>query len=166
MTDSKVLIYDYHSLIHLNDAMDYCGDSLLKLLDEVDEYLQSMLQTFENQRDYLKQLLEEAEQKLREAEEALSSCLSSQKWDEKDRCYRPSCNNEKHHAEAARRHRDECQRKYETAERVVSDCRYEIEQYKKLGGILTPSGGEKMLQYMQKSIQKKLFGKWTKFSKL
>lgn len=157
--DRKVHIRDYNDLIHLRDAMDYCGDSMLKLLDEVDAYLRSCMQAFEGQRDALKMQLDRTQEELSRAEQALSSCESSQRWDEEDKCYRPSCNSERSHAESARRHRDECERKYNEACRIVSDCAYQIEQYKKSGGFLTPPGGEKTLKYLAEGHTKDGIGK-------
>jgi hypothetical protein len=168
MTDSKVLIYDYKTLIQLNDALDYCGDSLLKLLKEVDNYLQSCLRAFEEQRDFLKEQLEIAERELQEAEQALSeaendysSCLSSQheEEDEDGNTYTtPSCSGEQSRVESARRYsdvcrekHDECKRKLDAAERIISDCKYEIEQYKFSGGILRSNGGEATLEYLAKT---------------
>jgi hypothetical protein len=167
MTDSKVIILDYHTLIQLNDALDYCGDSLLKLLREVDDYLQSCLRAFEEQRDMLKERLEIAERELQEAEEALSeaecdysSCLDSQreyKDEDGDTYISPSCDCERSRVESARQHRDvckekrdECQRKLDAAECIISDCRHEIEEYKFSGGILRPNGGEVTLEYLAK----------------
>jgi DNA repair exonuclease SbcCD ATPase subunit len=167
MTDSKVLIYDYKTLIQLNDALDYCGDSLLKLLKEVDNYLQSCLRAFEEQRNILNEQLEIAERELQEAERVLSeaendysACLDSQREheDEDGHTYiSPSCNCERSRVESARQHRDtckekrdECKRKLDAAERIISDCKYEIEQYKFSGGILRPNGGETTLEYLAK----------------
>jgi hypothetical protein len=151
MTDSKVLIYDYKTLIQLNDAMDYCGDSLLKLLKTVDEYLQSCLRAFEEQRDNLKRQLDREAEELREAENALSDCTSSQEWDEEDKCYRPSCSSERSNVESAKEHYYDCKEKHDKACGIVSDCKHEIEEYKFSGGILRPSGGEKTLEYLAKT---------------
>ncbi len=150
MTDSKVHISDYTSLIRLNDALDYCGDSLLKLLQEVDAYLQTMLQVFENQWNYFKQQLEQAEQKLREAEQNLANCESSQEWDEEDQCYRPSCSAERSSVESAKNRYYDCKEKYDKACSIVSDCKHEIDEYKFAGGFFRPAGGEKTLEYMAK----------------
>ena len=146
----RVYIRDYKDLIHLRDVMDYCGDSFLKVLDEVDAYLRSCMQAFERQRDMLKMQLDRAQEEMNMAKQALSSCESSQRWDEEDKCYRPSCRSEKSHVESACRHRDECERKYNEACRIVSDCSYQIDQYKKWGGLLSPPGGEKTLEYLAK----------------
>ncbi|MDR0540984.1 MAG: hypothetical protein LBH19_02100 [Dysgonamonadaceae bacterium] len=165
MTDSKVIIKDASSLLRLRDALDFCGDSLLKLLREVDNYLQAILQQFERQRDCFKEQLEQAEQALQEAEQALqeaendySDCLASQREyeDEDGHTYvSPSCSSERSCVESARRHKDECQaardeckRKLDAAERIVSDCKHEIDEYKFRGGILRPNGAEYTLEYI------------------
>lgn len=157
--DGKVLIHDYKELVHLKDAMDYCGDSFIKILSEVDGYLKSCMRAFEGQRDVLKEQLDRAGEELSAAENALSSCESSQEWDEEDECYHPSCNAEKRHVESARRHRDECQRKYDEACRIVSDCAGQIERYKEPGGFFTPPGGEKTLEYLARQHTKDGIGK-------
>ncbi|MDR2824652.1 MAG: hypothetical protein LBB41_05575, partial [Prevotellaceae bacterium] len=129
MTDSKVIIHDYHTLIQLNDALDYCGDSLLKLLQEVDNYLQSCLRAFEEQLNFLKERLEIAERELQEAEAELSeaesnysSCLSSQHEEEDEdgnTRITPSCRGEESRVESARRHRDICKEKRDEWKRKV-----------------------------------------------
>jgi chromosome segregation ATPase len=152
MNDSKVYISDYHSLIRLKDALGGCGDSLLNVLHEVDNYLQNMLRWFEEQRDTLKERLEGAKQRLQEAEEALSDCESSQHEEEDEDghtiCITPSCDCEKSNVRAAQQYVDECQRKLDTAERIVSDCKHEVDEYKFRYGILRPNGGEYTLEYI------------------
>lgn len=167
MTDGKVIILDYHTLIQLNDALDYCGDSLLKILKEVDNYLQSCIRAFEEQRDILKEQLEIAEQQLQEAERAFqeaenvySDCIASQReYTDKDgnTHISPSCASESSQMESARRHkeecyekREECKRKLEKAESILSECRYEIEMYKFCDILVRPNGGEKTLGYLAK----------------
>jgi len=164
MNDSKVLINDYHTLIQLNDALDYCGDSLLKLLQEVDDYLQNCIRAFEEQRDILKEKLEIAEQELQKAieelqkaENSLSHCLNSQReYKDKDghTYISPSCSSERSSAESARRRKEECQRKrneckekYDKACNIISACKYEIEQYHSS----YPAGGKEMLKYLAKT---------------
>ena len=151
MSDSEIIIYDHTSLIQLNEAIDYCGDSLLKLLKEVDEYLQSVMRSLEKQKDYLKEQSDRAEVKLRTAESALSQCEGSQRWDEEGRCYRPSCNAEKNGVESARKHYYDCKKKYDNAYSIVSECKYQIEQYKQPVSILSPGGAEKTLEYLAKN---------------
>lgn len=153
MADSKVIIHDYRTLIQLNDALDYCGDSLLKLLKEVDNYLQKCMRAFEEQRDILKEQLAIAEQQLQEAEQAYSNCIASQSeyTDEDGNTHiSPSCSSERSTVELARRHKEACKRNLEKAESIFSDCKYEIEQYKFYDILIRPNGGEKTLEYLAK----------------
>ena len=148
---NKVLIFDYKSLVRLKDALGVCGDSLLNLLHEVDNYLQRMLRQFEEQRDCLKERLEEAKDRLQKAEEAYSNCLNSQREveDEDGHTYiTPSCDWQRGSVETARKLVDECQRKVDAAERIISDCKYELEKYKQRYAVLGPNGGEYLIEYL------------------
>ncbi len=152
MSYSKVIIHDYHSLIQLNDAIDYCGDSLLKLLKEVDLYLQNCIGAFEEQRNMLKEHLLIAEKQLQDAESEYSNCIASQReyTDEDGSTHiSPSCSSEKSKVESARQNVAECRRKLEKAETILSDCKYEINEYKFYSPIV-PNGGEKTLEFVAK----------------
>jgi len=152
MSDIRIHILDHKSLIRLNDAIDYCGDSFLRLLPKVDNYLKNNIQAFERQRDVLKELLDEAEIALREAETALSDCESSQHEEEDEDGHKhitPSCDWQRGAVNVARKHRDECKKNYDKACEIVSKCKTAYEdEYKHIGGMLTPPGAEKTLEYL------------------
>jgi chromosome segregation ATPase len=151
MSDINIHILDHKSLIRLNDAIDYCGDSLLNLLPKVDNYFKNQIDAFEQQRDFLKEELDKAEEALKVAERSLSDCENSKRWDDEDKCYRPSCDGEREWVNSAKEYRTDCKDKYDKACRIVSDCKYAYEQeYKHVGGMLTPHGAEKTLEILAK----------------
>ena len=146
MSYTKVIIHDYHSIIQLNDAIDYCGDTLLKLLKEVDIYFKNCIKVLEEQRDILKQQLLIAEKQLQDAESEYSNCIASQReYTDDDGCtyVSPSCNSEQSKVESARQYVAECKRKLEKAESILFDCNHEIAEYKSYS-LLAPPGGEKL----------------------
>ncbi|MCL2073472.1 MAG: hypothetical protein FWH18_06115 [Marinilabiliaceae bacterium] len=147
MTDSTVYISDYKSLVRLKDALDYCGDSLLKLLKDIDAYIQKMLEIFEKQKDYFVKLLEKAEENLQKAQEAYRRCLDSQREDEDGNVY-PSCDSQRSDIDTARQYKDDCKRKLDIAERIISETKHEISEYKFRTGALRPNGGEVTLEYI------------------
>ena len=133
MSDIKIHILDHKSLIRLNDAIDYCGDSLLKLLPKVDNYFKANIQAFEQQRDLLQKQLDKAEDALRETERNAKSS---------------DCNSVK----SAKKYRDICKEKVEKANKIISDCKSAYEsEYKHVGGIITPHGAEKTLECLAKT---------------
>ncbi len=173
MESSKVYIEDYRELIDLQRVMDFWSESCLKFLNGVDCFFQERLNAYERLKVQLKKELEEAEERLEKAakllgeakwelsnaQSELSSCTSSQHWDENEQCYRPSCSSEERSVASAQSHvehcrqeyeecekeRDKCRERYEKADRIIGECRQEFENYKYEGGILRPSGAEKML---------------------
>lgn len=148
MKDSNANIRDTRALDELNETLAHGADSILMLLDAVKGHLSGVQDNLKSQIDFLANELETAEQALAEAEEALRTCEASQKWDEEEHEYTPSCSYESSAVATAREIRDECKRKYDEGCRIKSDCEREIELYQKDGGIISPSGGEKMLEYL------------------
>lgn len=152
MSEPSAYIRDHQSLIDLNNTLEYTADSVLKILEQVDSYLRGVKSTLESQMKVLEDELRTAEEELSEAERALSDCEASQKWDEEEEEYRPSCNWQAGRVRVARENRDKCQERVNEAQAVVRDCEYEIEQYKYPGGIfhMPPPGGEKTLEELAK----------------
>lgn len=148
MNNTGAYIRDHRSLIELNNTLNYSADSILKLLDAVKSYLTGVQNVLTKQVECLANELEAAEQVLAEAEERLRSCEASQEWDEEEHEYYPSCSSESHAVARARDVRDECRRKYDDGCRIKSDCEQEIELYQKDCGMLSPCGGEKLLEYL------------------
>lgn len=148
MGGSNIYIRDHRSLVELNNTLGYSADSILKLLDSVKNYLEGVCKALAQQVEYLASELEEAEQALSEAEDDLRSCEALQEWDEDENEYRPSCNVESRAVTRAREVRDECQRKYDEGCRIKGECDAEIELYQEPGGLITPPGGEKTLEYL------------------
>ena len=147
MSDTQVKILDYTTLIQLNETLDYTADSLMRVRDGVNQYFDFILDQMQRQVDEIEGLVEEAKQRLEEAEADLSSCESSQEWDEDDHCYRPSCDYEKAEVNSARREYDEWQSKYEKAKGILSDVKSEIDKYHQCPGIITPGGGDFTIEY-------------------
>lgn len=148
MCSSKAYIRDHQSLIELNNVLDYSADSILKILESVNSYLEGVQEALSKQMAMLEEELQKAKEKLAKAEKALSDCKSSQKWDEEDEVYRPSCSSETSRVQSAREKRDLCQEKYDKAQHIVNECKSEIDKYKQSGGFIIPPGGEKTLEYI------------------
>jgi len=152
MSEPSAYIRDHQSLIELNNTLEYTADSILNILEQVNSYLQGVKSALEAQMKALQDELRAAEEKLSDAEEALSDCEASQKWNEDAGEYRPSCNWQAGRVRLARDIRDKCQERVNEAEKIVSDCEYEIGQYKYPGGILRmpPPGGELTMEELAK----------------
>jgi len=146
MSEPTAHIRDHQSLIELNNTLEYSADSILKILEQVDRYLAGVIEALKKQMDVLEEELRVAEEELSESEQALSDCEASQEWDEEEEEYRPSCSCEAGRVSSAREIRDKCQERVNQAQSIIGDCEYEIEEYKKSGGFITPPGGEKLLE--------------------
>lgn len=147
MADTQVRILDYTTLIQLNETLDYTADSLMRIKDGMNQYLDFVLEQMQLQVDEIEQQMEEAKRRLEEAESDLSSCESSQEWDEEDKCYHPSCDYEKAAVSSARHEYEALRDKYEKAQKIMSDVKYEIDKYHQRPGIITPGGGDFTLEY-------------------
>lgn len=150
MSEPTAHIRDHQSLIELNNTLEYSADSILKILEQVDGYLKGVIEALKNQIKVLEDELRAAEEKMSEAEQDLSDCEASQEWDEENEEYRPSCSCEAGRVRLAREIRDKCQERVNQAQSILRDCEYEIEEYKKTPGIVTPPGGEKLLEGLAK----------------
>lgn len=150
MCSSKAYIRDPQSLIELSNVLKWSADSILKILESVNSYLTGVQESWSKQTTMLEERLQKAKEQLEKAEKALSDCESSQKWDEEDQVYRPSCSGKSSRVQSAREERDLCQEKCDKARNIVDECKSEISRYQQSGGFLTPPGGEKVLEYLAK----------------
>lgn len=150
MWDTQVKILDYTTLIQLNETLDYAADSLLRIKEGVNQYFDFVLDQMQRQVDELANMMNEAKQRLDDAESDLSSCESSQRWDDDDKCYYPSCDSEKAYVNSARHEYEELRDKYEEAKNILSDVKYEIDRYHQRPGIIIPGGAEFTLEYTAK----------------
>lgn len=148
--EPSIILYDHHSLDELQNAQHFASDSIIKLVAHVGNYLDSQIGAMEEQKRELEKQVEEARDRLDKAESAYSDCLSSQKYDEEDHCYRPSCDWEAANVDQCREEYDELKRRDEQAERVLSDCKSELSKYREPGGFVTLPGGETLMKYLAK----------------
>lgn len=139
-------IRNHISIIELQNALLSGADSCLKLIDSVNQYLNDVQETLQMQLDQLQRALETAECELEEAEAALSSCEASQKWDDEDNCYRPSCSSESRAVERARKEYERCKDRYDCGRDIKDQCDKTIEDYHFTGSILRSCGGEELLR--------------------
>lgn len=147
MEYGDVFVRDPASLVDLNNTIEYSADSLLKIEESVDRYLDGVKEVLEKQRDIIKEKLDEAEVALSEAEADLSSCEASQTQDE-DGNYTPSCDSERSAVENARKEVEIWKKNYDAACRIISEMDYEIDNYRRSGGPLYPSGGKYFIRYL------------------
>jgi chromosome segregation ATPase len=163
--EPRVKILDDHSLEELQEAQCFASDSILKVVAHVSEFLDSMIEAMEEQKKVLEEQVEEARERLEHAEEAYSNCLSSQKYDEEDHCYRPSCDSQAARVDSCREEYDDLKERDEKAEHVLSDSKGELSKYREPGGIITPPGGEALMKYLAKGHTDKANEKMDKIRK-
>lgn len=146
--EPSVVIKDDRCLEELQEAQRFASDSILKVVAHVSDFLDSLMESMQEQKRVLEEQVAEARERFEQAENAYSSCLSSQTFDEEDHCYRPSCDSEAAYVDSCREEYDELKDRDEQAERVLSDCDRELSAYRDPGGPLHPPGGENLMKYL------------------
>ena len=139
-----------YTLYDLKSRLDHGGDTMLKVLEGVNNYFEGVKDVLRQQVELLENQWREAQEQLSRAEEAYSSCLASQRYDEEDGEYHPSCYSEQCDVDRARRYEEECRERYEHGRRIQGEVDSEIEKYKAPWGILVPPGAEKFLEHLAK----------------
>lgn len=148
--EPSIVIRDHRCLEELQVAQRFASDSIMKVVAHVSDHFDSMIEVMKQQKQVLEEKVEEARERLSEAEDDYSSCLSSQTYDEEDNCYYPSCDME---AECVDRCREEYEKLYERdkkASQVLNECEYELSKYRELGDVIIPPGGETLMKYLSK----------------
>ena len=149
MAENGTYIRDIQSLEQLNNMIEYSGEAMANIEENVSGYINGVRDVLEKQLEVLQERLENAEKRLQTAEEDLSACEASQEYDEDSNEYRPSCRCEASAVAVARKEVEICRRNYEAGERVLSECKNEIDDYNKPCGILTPPGGHCLIKNMR-----------------
>ena len=148
--EPSIKIFDHRSLDELIKAQCFAGDSILKLVAHVGSYFDSMIDAMEKMKQELEKKVESAREALDRAETKYDRCCRSQRWDDEDRCYGPSCDSERNRVEHCRQIYDDLQRRADQASRVLSDCKSELSLYRAPFGMLQSPGGETLMKYLGK----------------
>lgn len=130
LSESCVHISDSGSLDELYNAVDECGQSLVEVREKVSTYLGNVLSQLQKQLEELKKAKDKAERAYSNARDKLSKCEESQRWDKKDKCYRPSCDFERSREAQTHRNYEVCRQNYENGQRILNDCQQHINQYR------------------------------------
>lgn len=149
MAENGTYIRDIQSLEQLNNMIEYSGEAMANIEENVSGYINGVRDVLEKQLEVLQERLEQAEERLQAAEEDLSACEASQEYDEDSNEYQPSCRCEEAAVAAARKEVENCRRNYEAGERILSECKNEIDDYNEPGGMLTPPGGHCLIKNMR-----------------
>lgn len=146
--EPSVVIRDYHCLEELQASQRFTSDSIMKVVAHVGEFLDSTIEAMEEQMQVLSEKVDEAKVRLDQAEEAYSSCLSSQKYDEEDHCYYPSCDSQATQVDCCREEYDDLKERYEKAGHVLNDCKGELSKYRAPWDPASPPGGETKIKFL------------------
>lgn len=146
--DSHANIRNSDDLRVLGHQIEMCGDSLLKLMQSLDSYIAGVQDAFKSQREIVERELEEAEEYLYNAEISADRCHASQKWDDEDDCWRPSCNYEDARVEAARRQVDAIREKLSRIDDIIRDVAYEKDCFYNVPCIIESPGAGYRLKWL------------------
>ena len=134
MAKSGVFIRDVLLLEKLNERIEASGKALANIEQDVCQYLNDVREELERQLDILHQKFQEADRKLNDAENALSSCRSSQILDPTTGTFVPSCEWEKDAVETAQSAAEKWRTRYERGQQILEECQREIGEYNGQGG--------------------------------
>ena len=142
MAEQGTYIRDVQSLELLSQQLEHSGKTMANIDSDVCKYLHSVKDALDRQLDFIRERLDEAENRLSEAESALSSCEASQVLVPELGEYVPSCIEEEQAVAAAREEVADWQHKHEEAQRIISECQRDIDDYH------SPSGGHGLIVNM------------------
>ncbi|MBP5515963.1 MAG: hypothetical protein J6X86_03340 [Bacteroidales bacterium] len=150
MAGSRVVVRNPHSLDELQEALHFVSDSILKTVAHASEYFDSMVDAMKQQLDVLEEQIKAAREELDRAESDYNDCLSSREYDDDDNSCHQSCDSEENCVNKCKEACEDLNKRMERAKNVLHECEHELEEYRKTPGILTPWGGEKMMEYLAK----------------
>ena len=128
--ENGVSIGDGAYLDQLISAQIQTSDSIKDLLEQVNRDFDALMKNMEEQKNCLEKKMQEAERRYQQAEAAHSRCLASQRYDEEDKCYRPSCDAEAANAERYRKEYEDLNRRYQQAEQILNDCNNKLNEFR------------------------------------
>ncbi len=142
----RAKILDYTALVNLRDSLKVFSENIKQPLDDVKRELNDILQMMRDKLEVLRQEMEHARERLERAEDARYRCEASQRYDEENHCYCPSCDLERAAERMAKAKYEEARRRYEAAERIYKDVDYEVSQYLKPFGTILKGGADDYLR--------------------
>lgn len=147
-------ILDYTALVNLRTTLQQFSENIIPPLDDIERELNDVLQMMRDKLDVLREEMERAKERLDRAMSARYRCESSQRYDEEEHCYHPSCELERAAERLARaKYEDACKR-YEAAERIYKEVDYEVSQYLKPFGIIQIGGAAAYLRGETSDLKK------------
>lgn len=134
MTKMGAIVSDVILLEKLEEQIGSSGKAMANIDQNVCNYVNNVRNDLERQLDTIHGRLQEAEQKLDEAENALSACHTSQVLDPMTGLLVPSCDWEENAVESARMEVETWRTKYEQGQQILGECQREIAEYNGSGG--------------------------------
>jgi cell division septum initiation protein DivIVA len=134
MAKSGVFIRDVLLLEKLDERIVASGKAMANIEQNVCQYLNDVRKELERQLDVIHQKFQEAEQKLNDAENALSSCRSSQILDPTTGAFVPSCDWAEDAVESAQSAVEKWRTRYEQGQKILEECQREIGEHNGQGG--------------------------------
>lgn len=126
---STIHIADEKYLYQLSSAQTHAYESIMNLCGRIEQDCNKLMKGMEEKKKLLEDRLKVAERNYRNAEAAYGRCCASQKWDDEDKCYRPSCDCE---AAAKARYQKEyvdLMQRAQKADRVIEECERKLDEY-------------------------------------
>ncbi|MCM1451132.1 MAG: hypothetical protein NC102_02650 [Clostridium sp.] len=148
-------ISDHRMLVDLGNAVHYAGDSIMRLREAVDGYFRSIEYAMEQKIEEANNRLRAAEESLSIAQSALSACRESGYYDdEKEEYIEPNCSCEERDVRSAEKEVSRIHSIIEKLERIKSEVGCEFNRYRQPFGIIAPGGGDGILQWLGENLTK------------
>lgn len=123
-----IYILDVERIKRLGQVVDDTGQTMADIDWRVVQYLGRVRESLEQKLAYIQRKLNEAEALLSEAERAESLCHSKQHRNSEGELV-PSCSLEEYNANQAHKIVQKWREKYNKAQQIYNDCRYEIDSF-------------------------------------
>jgi chromosome segregation ATPase len=115
---------------HLLFVFQHFAEDAKTEMENANTHIGEKMDYFHSVEDKLQQKVDEAMAKLEKAQAALTRCESSQRWDEEDGCYKPSCSSEAGQVDKYQREVDKWKAKLEECKAIIRDCESAIGIYR------------------------------------
>lgn len=146
-------IADHTSLVDLGNAISATARGIGRLRDDVNDWLDGAVQVMDDGIEEARHQLDQARRQLAVAQAALSACRDSGYYDsEKEEYVTPSCSCEERDVERAEKEVSRIHAVIERLERIKGEVEREIYEYRQPNGIITPGGGDGVLEYLSSSL--------------
>lgn len=121
--NDKALLEQMRNVFSINSR------TMEETLSSIDKYMRYVINSMKQDLQIVNNRLEQAIARSERANQALDSCRRSQRWDEEEKRYRPSCDSQIEEERKARQEYERYQRVCNIAKAIIDECNRKIGEY-------------------------------------